>query len=650
MRRNVIYRARNPIGTLLEILLPVGFLAILVAIKETAGNNLTSDTEPAIIPENDMAFRPLSFQDYLTAVRADKVCEEQFDLEGEPMGLGISGIHFQGSGWMVPMVKCEALMCTEEGEDASDYCEYSMIAVSGTDPEGLERANNFREWMWDRYPELVDGSMPFEFEPIQVFESSEAISAYVRRGDYGDAGVPKVLAGVVWEGGDDMNFDYRIRLNQTNFNNPADELRPGAKTTPDTSMTVESYAKSDDVCDEEDGAPDQGPYQYSCTGQYMYNGVLTIQRLVGDYIVNKTGAADEGYYVSEGGVQFVQFPTIPWEADGFYSDISEFGPILIVLGLLYPAASIIGFITREKELRQKELMKMMSITEAEIGWAWFTSFFSFHVINVVACTAVSSVFYEKTETNYLFYYWLFTFWAVINFCSTIATFTSRSTVAILVGLLLFFCGVFLPTAYDYTEDKASMVNLISLHPIAAFGYGMQEIGDLEDKGVGVTEDTWDTSDHPSGYSFQTCLNSLVVSALFWGILGWYLARVLRPDFGQALPFYFPFTASYWCPSVQSRDKHDHDAEYDEDVPVEPVGESLKRQAEEGKSIEIRKLVKSFGEKLAVNELSLSMYSGQITALLGHNGAGKTTCINMLTGALAPTSGSAIVAGKDVKTQ
>jgi hypothetical protein len=99
---------------------------------------------------------------------------------------------------------------------------------------------------------------------------------------------------------------------------------------------------------------------------YFYNGVITIQRVVGDFILHKTGAAAAGYGVSENGVQFTHFPTQAYEEKGFYSEISEFGPIIITLGLLYPAASMIGFLTREKELRQKELMKMMSITEAEM--------------------------------------------------------------------------------------------------------------------------------------------------------------------------------------------------------------------------------------------------------------------------------------------
>ena len=49
------------------------------------------------------------------------------------------------------------------------------------------------------------------------------------------------------------------------------------------------------------------------------------------------------------------------------------------------------------------------------------------------------------------------------------------------------------------------------------------------------------------------------------------------------------------------------------------------------TVEIQKLRKTFGKKVAVNELSLNMLQGHITVLLGCNGAGKTTLISMLTG-------------------
>ena len=49
----------------------------------------------------------------------------------------------------------------------------------------------------------------------------------------------------------------------------------------------------------------------------------------------------------------------------------------------------------------------------------------------------------------------------------------------------------------------------------------------------------------------------------------------------------------------------------------------------------------------MDNLSLTMYAGQIFALLGHNGAGKTTTISMLTGLFGSTSGKAEAFGIDL---
>ncbi len=67
-----------------------------------------------------------------------------------------------------------------------------------------------------------------------------------------------------------------------------------------------------------------------------------------------------------------------------------------------------------------------------------------------------------------------------------------------------------------------------------------------------------------------------------------------------------------------------------------------------------RLVKAFpsaagSEKRAVDELSFSVEKGRIFGLLGPNGAGKTTTLRLLSGMMAPTSGSAWLAGFDVAT-
>jgi ABC-2 type transport system ATP-binding protein len=62
------------------------------------------------------------------------------------------------------------------------------------------------------------------------------------------------------------------------------------------------------------------------------------------------------------------------------------------------------------------------------------------------------------------------------------------------------------------------------------------------------------------------------------------------------------------------------------------------------------LVKQYGEKTALEQLTLSVPGGEIFGLLGHNGAGKTTAVNILTTLLSPSSGTASVAGRDIRTQ
>ena len=66
-------------------------------------------------------------------------------------------------------------------------------------------------------------------------------------------------------------------------------------------------------------------------------------------------------------------------------------------------------------------------------------------------------------------------------------------------------------------------------------------------------------------------------------------------------------------------------------------------------IEARGLSKYYGDFAAIDDVSFSIPQGQVVAFLGPNGAGKSTTMKLLTGYLAPTRGSARVAGHDMAT-
>lgn len=67
------------------------------------------------------------------------------------------------------------------------------------------------------------------------------------------------------------------------------------------------------------------------------------------------------------------------------------------------------------------------------------------------------------------------------------------------------------------------------------------------------------------------------------------------------------------------------------------------------SIETKSLTKSFGNVIAVNDVSFSVEEGEIFGFLGPNGAGKSTTMMILTTLLKPTSGQALISGFDVMT-
>jgi ABC-2 type transport system ATP-binding protein len=68
---------------------------------------------------------------------------------------------------------------------------------------------------------------------------------------------------------------------------------------------------------------------------------------------------------------------------------------------------------------------------------------------------------------------------------------------------------------------------------------------------------------------------------------------------------------------------------------------------DGSMIEAKSLCKSYGIFKAVDDLSFTVEAGQVLGFLGPNGAGKSTTMKMLTGFLAPTTGTALINGIDV---
>ena len=66
-------------------------------------------------------------------------------------------------------------------------------------------------------------------------------------------------------------------------------------------------------------------------------------------------------------------------------------------------------------------------------------------------------------------------------------------------------------------------------------------------------------------------------------------------------------------------------------------------------IKIRKLKIAFGSKVVLNEIDLDIFPGETLAVIGPSGTGKSTVLKVLTGLLAPTSGSVVIEGQETNS-
>ena len=78
-----------------------------------------------------------------------------------------------------------------------------------------------------------------------------------------------------------------------------------------------------------------------------------------------------------------------------------------------------------------------------------------------------------------------------------------------------------------------------------------------------------------------------------------------------------------------------------------AGEGGEVDRRETVSIELKNVSKKFGEVVAVNNVSFSVKEGELMALLGPSGGGKTTVLRMIAGLEMPTSGDVFIRGQRV---
>lgn len=257
----------------------------------------------------------------------------------------------------------------------------------------------------------------------------------------------------------------------------------------------------------------------------------------------------------------------------------------------------------------------------------------------------TSVFTYSSATVLWFFLLIYSI-TTIMFCFMLSVFFSKANTAAAIAGLIWFLIYSPYTFIQQHYDNISLATKISLSLFSntAMALGFNVVIRYEGTQEGIqwhnifSPVTVDDRFH-LGYVFIM----LIFDAILYLLIALYVEKIYPGDYGVPEKWNFPFTTKFWCNMVEYDgiyDVHSNGVDSNENFEIEPKNKTV--------GIQVVGLRKVYGNKEAVEGLKLNMYEDQITVLLGHNGAGKTTTMSMLTGMIQPTSGTALVNGKDIR--
>ncbi|XP_074669903.1 phospholipid-transporting ATPase ABCA1 isoform X3 [Strix aluco] len=381
--------------------------------------------------------------------------------------------------------------------------------------------------------------------------------------------------------------------------------------------------------------------------RYVWGGFAYLQDVVEQAIIRvQTGMEKKtGVYVQ-------QMPYPCYVDDIFLRVMSRSMPLFMTLAWIYSVAVIIKGIVYEKEARLKETMRIMGLDNGILWLSWFISSLIPLLMSAGLLVLILKMgnLLPYSDPSVVFVFLSIFGVVTILQCFLISTVFSRANLAAACGGIVYFT-LYLPYVLcvawqDYVSFSLKI--FASLLSPVAFGFGCEYFALFEEQGVGVQWDNFFESPlEEDGFSITTSAVMMLFDSFLYGVMTWYIESVFPGQYGIPRPWYFPFTKSYWFGEEPQDRQHPHS---DQNGPSEVCKEEEPMHLSLG--VSIQNLVKVYrdGKKVAVDGLTLNFYEGQITSFLGHNGAGKTTTMSILTGLFPPTSGTAFILGKDIRSE
>uniref|UniRef100_A0A8C3WMI6 ATP binding cassette subfamily A member 6 n=1 Tax=Catagonus wagneri TaxID=51154 RepID=A0A8C3WMI6_9CETA len=384
--------------------------------------------------------------------------------------------------------------------------------------------------------------------------------------------------------------------------------------------------------------------EFSCSlAKYWSRGFVTLQTAINAAIIQIT----TDHYVMEElmSVTAINMKTLPFI---FKEDLQN--EMFIFYCLLYfsPFIYFLSLNVTKERKKYKDLMKMMGLQDSAFWLSWGLIYASFIFITSIIVTIIITSTQIVVMTGFMVIFTLFFLYGLsliaLAFLMSVLLKKTVLTSLVVFLLILFWGGVGF-TAF-YRQLPSPLEWIFSICSPFAFTAGITQIIHLDYNMNGVMLP--DASGE--SYIMIATFSILGFDALLYLVLALYFDKIL--PYGNERrysPLFFLKSSS--CFQHQRIDDKVIEKEIDPDHPSDDYFEPVAPEFQGKEAIRIRNVKKEYKEKTgkveALKGLFFDIYEGQITAILGHSGAGKSSLLNILNGLSVPTEGSVTIYNKNL---
>ena len=353
---------------------------------------------------------------------------------------------------------------------------------------------------------------------------------------------------------------------------------------------------------------------------------------------------------------YARLKAFPYPKFTEYSFISLSNALIslfvVQISMFVAAFFMISDVVSEKKERQKEVMKMMGASSWEIWLSWILKWLvQLGLVSALLTIILFMLPFERRVFKYssggLFFLLFLSYsYCCMAFSFFISTIFQEPTVASIAGIVFLYVSYIpwdqLSQPSDWNTGERPFDDLafgaksgLSLAPVSACAMAIDIFGRYEIKGQSASfGNSGRGPDENEDFGVGHIIGMLWAGTAIWTVLAWYCDNVIQGEFGTAKGYLF------FLGCGKSSEAQVHET-------------SSLAKPENNVGIKISHVVKTWntpeGPKKAVDDLNLDVNKGEITVLLGHNGAGKTTAMSIMCGMYPPTAGAVFINGHNVST-